>query len=427
MSQFIATTPLLNMRPVGSPAERSLPRLQAILEREFKGKIGLKLAEPVARADGAGIDWYTDTDDELIQLTSIHEELADYYKKRLQADVSVISATAGRYEGRNDQASRTTAAALRNAICHPGDDYIWLGGDVASGKASIILTAWGYEPRSSELTGSHVINRRERIFPATQQVVIDQHQPAEGEAPTSSVAAATVSPAPRNWLGILSSVLWAVALILPFVIGWMLLPACGVRVPFTGNYVFGFGGGDYCRQIVNPEIDERQTEGAALTTELAAATEQVRGKALQCTPVDPVDEVRKRVLNAGVELKPDETTVSLIWNTLDDLDLAIVCPNGQRIYHGNKKACGGILEVDQNDGMNPSTATPIEHINFGDGVLMSGDYSVEVKYFKTANGAPATDTPFKVIIQQQGKAPVIKEASVQSISQTLSIANFTTP
>jgi hypothetical protein len=45
------------MRPVGSPAERTLPRLLAVLEREFPEGVGLTLAEPVHRRDGAGVDW----------------------------------------------------------------------------------------------------------------------------------------------------------------------------------------------------------------------------------------------------------------------------------------------------------------------------------------------------------------------------------
>ncbi len=416
------------MRPVGSPAERSLPRLQAILEREFKGKIGLRLAEPVPRADGAGIDWYTESDDQLTQLTSLHEELVDYYKKRLQSEVSVISGAAGKYEARNDQASRTTAAALRNAICHPGDDFVWLGGDVASGKATIILTAWGYEPRSSELTGSHVINRRERIFPATQQVVIDQHQPQEGDAAPSSgssvPASVVTSPAPRSWLGILSSMLWVLALLLPFVIGWMLLPACGVRVPFSGSYVFGFGDGAYCRQIVDPQIEARQTEGSALAAELASVTDQVKTKAMQCAPVDeaPVDEARKRITNAGVEINPNETTISLIWNNLNDLDLHIICPDGTIIKPGNRLACGGKFDIDQN--AETITETPVEHISFGQS-MMPGRYSVLVKYF--LRKSPTESTPFDVILQQKGKDPVVQNGIARMQHEEQSVLEFTVP
>lgn len=419
------------MRPVGSPAERSLPRLQAILEREFKGKLGLRLAEPVPRADGAGIDWYTEAEDQLTQLIYLPDELADYYRKRLQHDVAVIAAAAARYEARNDQASRTTAAALRNAICHPGDESIWIEGDVTTGKASIILTAWGYEPRSSELTGSHVINRRERIFPATQQVVIDQHQPHEGDGVPSSgspVGAGVVtSPAPRNWLGILSSVLWVLALLLPFVIGWMLLPACGVRVPFTGNYVFGFGDGAYCRQIADPQIEARQTEGSALAAELAAVTDQVRASAMQCVPappVDPVDEVRKRVTEAGVELNPNETTISLLWNNTHDLDLYVICPDGRKVSH-DASSCGGRLEIDRN--YREKVDKPIEHVRFGESPLMPGRYGIEVKYFNTNDSGPPTSTPFEVVIEQKGKDPIVKSGVVQREKELVRVMEFTVP
>ena len=212
MSQFITTSPLLNMRPVGTAAERSLPRLEAILQREFKGRISLRLAEPVARRDGAGIDWYVDDDDPLTQLVGLPDELSAYYRNRLKAEIATISAAAADYEIRNDPAAKATAAALRNAICYPGDDNVWVQGDAPSGKATIVLTAWGYEPQSSQLTGSHIIHKRERIFPDSAQVLIDQNHAAEEPGPTKTAA----SPQRKNWTGVLTNVLWGLAVVLPF-------------------------------------------------------------------------------------------------------------------------------------------------------------------------------------------------------------------
>lgn len=437
MSQFITTTPLLNMRPVGSSAERSLPRMEAILEKEFKGRLSLRLAEPVERADKTGVDWYVDSDDALTQLTTLPEELADYYKRRLQADVSVIVSAAEGFESRKDPASQTKATALRTAVRYPGEDNIWLLGDVPSGKAAIVLTAWGYEPRTSELAGSHVIHRRERVFPGSAQVLIDQRPPANeptapGESANTGAVAATSNP--RNWLGILSSVLWTLALVLPFVIGWFLLPACGVRVPFTDRFLFGWGDGAFCRQLPNPQMEASRSQSGMLTAQLGTLEGQVRSKIATCVPPraepvpdplpDPIEEMKDRVREAGVELNDNETTVSLLWNTIDDLDLKVICPNGERISF-SAEACGGKLEIDKN--VETYTDHPIEHIRFGGSSMMPGRYVVEVKYFGPNGGRPPSFTPFEVIVQQEGKAPIIQSGSVQDDDELVQVMEFTVP
>ncbi|MDX0604994.1 hypothetical protein GOD78_28100 [Sinorhizobium medicae] len=422
MSQFITMTSLLNMRPLGSAADRSLPRMEGILEREFEGRLALRLAEPVERNDKTGVDWYIDSDDALTRLSTIPEELADYYKKRLQADVSVITSAAERYESRNDQAAQNTASALRNAVRYPGDDNVWLLGDVPSGKAAIVLTAWGYEAQTSDLSGGRgdAIRRPVRVLPESAQVNIGQGDPVPPPVVPSK-------PTPRNWLGILSSALWMLALVLPFVIGWFLLPACGIRVPFSDRYVYGWGDGAFCRQLPNPQMEASRNQSAALTAELSALTEQVRVKVASCIPApppDPVDQVRERTRVEGVDLNPNETTVSLVWNSTNDLDLTVVCPNGERIFHGNKKACGGELEIDKN--YQTYSQQPIEHVRFGERSLMPGRYGVEVKYYGVNGGQAPGATPFKVVVQQKGKDPIVQSGSVQSINDT-KVMEFTVP
>ncbi|MDK1388859.1 hypothetical protein QN224_26005 [Sinorhizobium sp. 8-89] len=423
MSQFITTTSLLNMRPVGSAADRSLPRMEGILEREFKGRLSLRLAEPVERNDRTGVDWYVDSDDAVTQLTTIPPELADYYRRRLQADVSVIASAAAGYESRSGQAAQNTASALRNAIQFPGDDNIWLLGDVSSGKAAIVLTAWGYEPQTSELAGGRgdAIKRPVKVLPEPGQVLISQND----DEPTPQDVGG--KPAARNWLGILSSGLWAVALVLSFVIGWFLLPACGIRVPFTDRYLYGWGDGAFCRQLPNPQMEASRRQSDVLTAELGSLAEQVKVKIATCIPApppDPVNEVRERTRVEGVDLNPNETTVSLVWNNTNDLDLIVVCPNGERIFHGNKKACGGELEIDKN--YQTYSQEPIEHVRFGERSLMPGRYGIEVKYYGVNGGQAPGTTPFKVVVQQKGKEPIVQSGSVQSINDT-KLLEFTVP
>ncbi|MGI0524789.1 hypothetical protein [Rhizobium giardinii] len=404
MSQFITTTPLLDMRPVGTPAERSLPRLEAVLGREFKDRIGMRLAEPIERRDGAGIDWYVDNenDEALARLKDLPEDLAAYYKKRFDADVATIGEAARSYEARNDQAARSTAAALRNAICYPGEDHLWVMGDARSGKASVVVTAWGYEPRTSELTGSHAINRRERFFPDSAQVLIDQ-TPTTSEA---VLAKAIAMERPRSLISMLTAALWVVALLLPLIIGWMLLPACGLKVPFMQSYIYGWGDGAFCKQLPNAQIQLGSSLVDTSTAELTGLKDQLRTKIFQCVRVaqaeaaTPPSQDEHLIQAEGLDVDPNETSVSLTWNNTNDLDLYLVCPDGVRVpLEGSR--CGFRHKIDKNQTGSSLVADPVEYIRLENGVLQSGTYKVEVVYFSNNPPSPLA-TPFTVSLRRNG-------------------------
>jgi uncharacterized protein YfaP (DUF2135 family) len=79
--------------------------------------------------------------------------------------------------------------------------------------------------------------------------------------------------------------------------------------------------------------------------------------------------------------KRGEVTVSLAWDTRDDLDLWVICPDGRHVSWTARSACGATLDVDANAGGN-GTTTPVEnqfwpHISDGP----PGRYRVEVENF----------------------------------------------
>ena len=59
-----------------------------------------------------------------------------------------------------------------------------------------------------------------------------------------------------------------------------------------------------------------------------------------------------------------EITISLLWDSEDDLDLHVFTPDGSEIYYGNKEAGGGVLDVDANAFSSSLMPNPVENVYF---------------------------------------------------------------
>jgi hypothetical protein len=405
MSQRITTTSLVGLREIGTPAERSLPRVEEVMRRALQGKISLVLAEPIPRSDGRGIDWYTEHEEPLTRLNSLPPEQADYYRGRLRADIAAMAAATAEFEARGDRAARATAGAIRAAMTYPGDDHVWLAGDIASGKVAIILTSWGYDTNVDTPP----------LPPDIQKPGTPKEEPVglsgAGSGGTEVPIVRTARP-PADWRRYVSSFLWLLALLLPLAIAWVLIPACGVRVPFADRFIFGKGDGLYCRQLQNPQLVAGQGETQRLTTEVAAVTDKVKTKIAQCVPPEPpaqpLAEDAQRLENQTnvAPIDPNENSVSLTWNNRNDLDLYIVCPDGNRVPLGGN-GCGFKHEVDMNMGGSNLVSNPVEYIRQQSDHLMPGTYKVEVVYFSQNDQTPAS-TDFVVTLRRDGRMRQIR-------------------
>ena len=117
-----------------------------------------------------------------------------------------------------------------------------------------------------------------------------------------------------------------------------------------------------------------------------------------------VDEFDKRRANAGG--KEGELTVTLLWNTVDDLDLHIHCPNRAHIYYKDRSGCGGSLDVDKNARdplfgfpQGPVTREPIENVYWSQGSAAAGKYRIQVNLFKEGTRSRGS-RPFKIKVQK---------------------------
>ena len=89
------------------------------------------------------------------------------------------------------------------------------------------------------------------------------------------------------------------------------------------------------------------------------------------TPPLTEESMNERLSNANAGV--GDITVSLAWDSWDDVDLHMNTPAGGHIYYRNKNADGGTLDVDRNAG-SERVLDPVENIYFA--VPQNGHYKV---------------------------------------------------
>lgn len=109
------------------------------------------------------------------------------------------------------------------------------------------------------------------------------------------------------------------------------------------------------------------------------------------------DAIQERVKSAGGSVV-GAFRASLAWYNTDDLDLAIIEPNGNRIYFGSREGrTGGKLDIDANGPGHRST-TPVENIVWKH-TPPDGTYQIEVNQFSKRN---STDVGYELQIACNG-------------------------
>jgi hypothetical protein len=104
-----------------------------------------------------------------------------------------------------------------------------------------------------------------------------------------------------------------------------------------------------------------------------------------------------------------DITISLAWDTFDDLDLHIMCPSGEEISFRNTVSDDGLCLLDVDMNVDGSSREPIENVFMGnlDEMIEAprGKYEVLVQNF-AYHEEGATETtiiPFRVVIEKNGR------------------------
>src|SRR5262249_18675272 len=80
----------------------------------------------------------------------------------------------------------------------------------------------------------------------------------------------------------------------------------------------------------------------------------------------PVQEPQEKDISARlqqVKAKTGPLEITLAWNNKNDLDLHVVAPSREELFHGHRNSkCGGHLDVDMNVNYDGASKAPVEHV-----------------------------------------------------------------
>jgi hypothetical protein len=383
----------------GQPVAGAWAQIAGHLTRRLSPSHAAIFAEPSPDPGRGTTDWYAEGEGES---RGLDEEPAQ--AARFEALVAAIRAEAERLLADRDEGLRLLGELLRLALEVPDRAFIRLRGD------SIFLVAWGHH-RAGRTAGAALL----RTLPDT--------------APPMAMLALAPLPRRAGWpWALLAAALLALMLALGLFLAWR--DPFGWMVPPPMQCV-----ADPADLAMLRDLDRAREEESALRRRLADIAEELGRRRLLCEPPPPpprpepppppppppprqepepeplppppppappppqpppqrpddADRARREGAQEG------RVQVILGWDTRDDLDLSIVCPNGQVISYMQRQGCGGTLDVDRNVG-NQRSRTPVENVFFDN--PMPGNYQVRVHQYDHVD---RPETPYRVTIRIAGQ------------------------
>lgn len=154
------------------------------------------------------------------------------------------------------------------------------------------------------------------------------------------------------------------------------------------------GNSDRRNSVETPEGDEPLAGLGSGAEASAFASTNSRNSALL------LDDFSERLRQAGA--RSGDVQVSLEWKNVNDLDLHVIDPSGERIFYSHPRSTsGGVLDVDMNRSGNDLTTRPVENVYWPEHAAPRGTYRVEVMHFANHGGQDPTLFTVRVINKGQ--------------------------
>jgi hypothetical protein len=419
---LIATTrnrDLLAQGVGGQLAVQHWEQLTQYLRRALSARHAALFAEPNPDPERGTIDWYAPGTGPAVPLPQLEPAAQEAVLAQLRPMIAEIQAAAEKLRASPQEGERFLGELLRLALEIPDPSAIRVRDGVP------VLAPWGHTA-----AGPGAV--RELLVRMMPQPVA----PMRIVSPPAPAAA----PARRVWPWLLAFLLLLFALLLalwllwrdPF--GWFPVPQARCVA----------AEGEMRRLDVLREEEARE---GALRAELARIIAEAGERRLLCRPPAPpprppeppprpeppapppaepppapprnpdLDRAERQGARRG------RTQVILAWDDRNDLDLAVICPNGQRIDFRNRVACGGALDIDQNAQGGPLTRNPVENIVFEQDPA-PGRYRIVVDFFERRDGPT---TPYRVTIRQAGRPDRVITGTAREGVRDQVVGEFTVP
>jgi hypothetical protein len=372
------------------------------------------------------IQWYTDLDGPIRALTGLGPEEQAPAASETATLVESVERESTRLLSERDTGAQTLSRLLASALEGGGLADVMLVGDQP------VLAGWGMRPVDalSDPIGGATRDLLGQLRTVSRPVPIVQPLPPPGGVPPPLVppSRVTLYLLQRRWplrlLGIAVAVLLLASLVAWLLPGLVPTAIAAFRLPLAPScgIVQSQGAG-----LLPLQEEEARLRGrvADLEREAGRRRQQQCGIAAAppvppAGPSGPAPSVDARLQEAHA--RAGKVQVSLEWNSLVDLDLHVLCPDGQQIDFNHKQGCGGELDVDMNASVAHMSPTPVEHVIWDD-QPPSGTYRVFVHYFDYTR--QQTPMPFNVYVEINGQRRKVSGVVNENVPQL--VTEFTIP
>ncbi|MFO0153954.1 MAG: hypothetical protein ACK53U_02980 [Alphaproteobacteria bacterium] len=411
---LIATTRNAELQVLGTGGQLAVQawdQITGYLRRARSPAHAALFAEPNPDADRGITDWYAAGQGAAPPLETLPEAAQDAPRAEFARLYDDIREEADRLRASTRESERFLGELIALALITPATDCL----RVMAGQP--VLVAWGHAKLGEAPSPELLIGMTRRRGGAGAMQIVGP--PAETQAKRPLLF----------WLlGLLGLFLLLLLLLLlwrdPF--GWFkaALPQCVVQ---PGN-----------AELLH-ELRAAQAREAALRGDIAQEMLRLGDRRTACPPPEPPPPPPRRVEQPASPQPPRQedaerarregarsgrVQIILAWDDRNDLDLMMICPNGERLFFDHRRACGAELDVDRNAGNSALIATPVENIVFA-AEPAPGRYRIIVWHFQNNPPAPAS-SPYRVTVKREGRPDQVFTGRIAA-GQQVEVGHFDVP